>query len=88
MKVILTKEALTVQDVKHFLEKYNYHTQREVSIPKEQLKKLTKKELLCLIALDTMKMRSTSRSIENANCWATETKQTILKEYFHIKEVH
>ena len=79
---------ITREIIKRFMEKHNYHTQKEVNIPKEQLKNFTKKELVCLIALDTMKVRSVDGSIENANCWATETKQTILKEFFNIKEVH
>lgn len=79
---------ITREDIKRFMEKHNYHTQKIVNIPKEQLKNFTKKELVCLVALDTMKMRPVDGSIDNANCWATETKQTILKEFFHIKEVN
>ena len=54
---------ITREDIKRFMEKHNYHTQKIANIPKEQLKNFTKKELVCLIALDTMKVRPVDGSI-------------------------
>lgn len=34
---------ITREDIKRFMEKHNYHTQKIVNIPKEQLKNFTKK---------------------------------------------